>query len=267
MLVENPATPAVVQKFVAQLLNTRQNFINILVETEDRLGELGINTNTLEPGEAEVGFTIPRNLFDDSLEGLIGELRELRFIIRAFSEAVTGSVEPIIVKQISTTDPLFFLGVATPTIIAIGSAVHWVLDTWKKVEEVREVRERTRKLQIEENKALLELFDASIKQTIEAAVEAKITEIMPVVDEKDGRTQELNTHLNLALHSLFARIERGMTVEIRFIHQPLSSEDPEQKKSDQEKEADFAKLAAISPQLVFPLPAANPILMLPRSDR
>ncbi len=265
-IAENPATPAVVQQFVMQLLNTRQQFVNNLTETKDRLGQLGINANTLEPGEAEVGFTIPRDLFDDNLDGLIAELRELRFIIRAFSEAVNGSVEPIVVKQISTTDPLFFFSVATPTIIAIGKAVHWVLDTWKKVEEVREVRERTRKLQIEGDKALLELFDASIKQTIEAAVEAKVKEVAPSADAADGRARELDIHLRHALDSLFARIERGMTVEIRFIPPPASSDDLNPEVAAQGAAEGFAQLAEISPQLVFPSPAASPVLTLPHRN-
>lgn len=265
-VTENPATPAVVQQYVAELLSKRQQFLTTLTELRDRLVRLGITATTLEPGEAEIGFTIPRQLFEDNLEGLIGELRELRFIIRAFSEAVTGSVEPIVVKQISTTDPLFFFGVAAPTIIAIGKAVHWVLDTWKKVEDVREVRERTRKLEIEGDKAILGMFDASIKQTIDTAVEAKVREIAPPTDEKDGRARELDTHLRQALHSLFARIERGMTVEIRFLPPPAPGDSATSEAPAEGAATFFVQLAEISPQLIFPPPATDPILALPRAQ-
>lgn len=237
--------------------------LDTLTEVWDRLNRLGITVSKLEQGEAEIGFTIPRQLFEDNLDGLIGELRELRFIIRAFSEAVTGSVEPIVVRQISTTDPLFFFGISVSTIVAIGKAVHWVLDTWKKVEEIREVRERTRKLKFEGGKILLEMFDTNIKKTIDVAVEARVKELAPPTDGKDGRARELETHLNHALHSLFARIERGMTVEIRFLPPSVPSDS---EASDEATTTLFGQLAEISPQLVFPPPAAEPILALPRAQ-
>jgi hypothetical protein len=265
-VAENPATPAVAQQHVGDLFNRRQQFLSTLAELRDRLNLLGITTSELKPGEAEVGFTIPRQLFEDNLDGLIGELREIRFIIRAFSEASTGSVEPIVVKQISTTDPLFFFGVSVPTIVAIGKAVHWVLDTWKKVEEIRKVRADTRKLNIEGDKAILDMFDLSITKTIDAAVEAKVKELAPPTDGKDGRAQELDTHLNHALHSLFARIERGMTVEIRFLPPPAPSDSAASDVSTEATASPFGQLAEISPKLVFPPPAAEPILALPRAQ-
>ena len=77
----------------------------------------------MEPGEAEIGFRLPRQLFEDNLDGLIGELPEIRFIVRAFSEASTGSAEPIIVKQIPTTEPIFFFGMSVSTVVAVGKAV------------------------------------------------------------------------------------------------------------------------------------------------
>ena len=262
-VAENPATPAVVQQYVGDLVTRRQDFLNTLAELRERFDRLGITASRLEPGEAEVGFTIPRQLFEGNLDGLIGELREIRFIIRAFSEAATGSVEPIVVKQISTTDPLFFFGVSVSAIVAIGKAVHWVLDTWKKVEDIRQVRAQTRKLNIEGDKAILDMFDLSITKTIDAAVEAKVKELVPPTDGKDGRARELDTHLNRALHSLFARIERGMTVEIRFLLPPVRSEAVGLEAPGETTAAPFAQLAEISSQLVFPPPAAEPVLALP----
>lgn len=265
-IAENPATPAVAQQYVSNLLDRRQQFLNTLNELRERFDILGITAIRLEPGDAEVGFTIPRHLFDDNLDGLLVELREIRFIIRAFSEVMTGSAEPIVVKQISTTDPLFFFSVSVATIVAIGKSVHWVLDTWKKVEDIREVRERTRKLKIEGEKTLLDMFDIKIKGTIEAAVENKVKELAPSLDGKDGRARELDAHLNHALHSLFARIERGMTVEIRFLPPPEPSDVGAPEGPDTVVTSEFSQLAEVAPKLVFPPPAADPILSLPRAQ-
>ena len=110
----------------------------------------------------EIGITIPRKLFDNNLDGLIAELKEIRFILRAFSEVSTGSVEPVILRQISTTDPLFFLGMPAETIAAVGAAVTWVLSTWRQIEEIRNVRAETQNLQFANCSAVLLMFDAKI---------------------------------------------------------------------------------------------------------
>jgi hypothetical protein len=77
---------------------------------------------------------------------LIKELSEIKFIIRAFSELALGTSEKIEVRQISTTDPQFFLHVDVATVIMIGAAAKWAIDRWKDIEDIRKVRAETRKL-------------------------------------------------------------------------------------------------------------------------
>lgn len=78
-------------------------------------------------GEAEVSFLMPRSIFDNSFEGLIDELEELKFIVRTFSEISTGGIEEVTVGQISTSDPLFSLGMNPETVLLLGAAVSWAL--------------------------------------------------------------------------------------------------------------------------------------------
>lgn len=264
-IIENPATPAVVQQYASDLLSRRQEYLTTLTELQARLDRIGVVASGLQAGEAEVGFTIPRSLFRDDLEGLIGELEEVRFIIRPFSEAATGSAEPVIVRQISTTDPLFFFSLALPTVVMLGDAVHWVLDTWKKVEEIRQLRAKTRGIKIENAAAIVELCDAGIKKTVDAAVEAKVKELAPPADGKAGRPHEVENHMRYALESLFARIERGMTVEVKFLPPPAPAGDEATTEAVREA-AQFTRLSEISAQLVFPQPTAEPVLALPRGQ-
>jgi hypothetical protein len=88
-------------------------------------------------------------------------------IIRAFSEAATGSVEPIEVRQISTSDPLFFFGMAPKTIAMIGAAVTWALSTWKQAEEIRNIRAETEKIPAFKDDPIEKLFAYKIKQQVE----------------------------------------------------------------------------------------------------
>jgi hypothetical protein len=142
---QNAVTPAVSQQKIQELLTQRQNYLNQITHLRDSLKAVGVEAVGLKEGEAEIGFLLPRSLFNNDFESLIDELEELDFILRAFSELALGTVEKIEVHQISTSDPQFFFGMSAVTIAAIGTAITWALSTWKQVEDVRRVRAETRK--------------------------------------------------------------------------------------------------------------------------
>jgi hypothetical protein len=255
----NPMSPAVVHQRVNQIVADRQAYLTTISELRDRLQLVGVFASKLQPGDAEVGFRIPRELFDDNLDGLIGELREIRFIIRSFAEVATGAAEPIIVREISTTDPLFFFGMTASTVAMIGRATCWVLETWKQVEEIRKLRVETQRLGIAREKDLLDILDKSVTEKIEATIKARVRELVP--DESDGRPKELQTHMTLALQSMFARVERGMSIEIRFLPPSVAAET---EVTASPTSMSFATLAEIAPNLAFPPTLGTPILHLPR---
>lgn len=140
LIRDNPMTPQVALNAITNLVARRQEYLENLQELKRRLEQLGIQGSQIEPGQAEIGILLPRELFQNHLEELIGELRVLNRVIRAFSEVATGAAEPIEVHQISTSDPVFFFGLSATTIAIFGKAVKWALDTWKQVEDIRKVR-------------------------------------------------------------------------------------------------------------------------------
>jgi hypothetical protein len=196
---------------------------------------------------------------------LIKELSEIKFIIRAFSELALGTSEKIEVRQISTTDPQFFLHVDVATVIMIGAAAKWAIDRWKDIEDIRKVRAETRKLSSFTEKEVQDIFDSKVNTTIEKAVDDKTEELIGAIRDKGGpRINEQRQHVKLALQSLLARTERGMTVEIRSV--PPSAT-PGGAAPSAEEQTKFAALEAVSKQLVFPKPDENPILKLPEADK
>jgi hypothetical protein len=110
-LQKNRITPAVTQQKLQQLLGERQNYIDQITRLRDSLNAVGIRATALVEGDAEIGILLPRALFNNELGSLIRELAEIKFILRAFSEVATGSIESIEVRQISTSDPQFFFHV------------------------------------------------------------------------------------------------------------------------------------------------------------
>jgi len=59
-----------------------------------------------------------------------------------------------------------------------------------------------------------------------------------------------------------ARIERGMTVQIRFVPPPANQSDSDPQPTTENTKA-FSTLQQIAPQLLFPPPEKAPILEIP----
>lgn len=259
---ENSMTPIVVQNEVETIRNERNAVLGHLNAAKGSLMGLGFNRGSLEPGEAEVGFQIPRIIFDNELGGLARELSDLRLIIRAFSELSGNPGEQIEVRQISTTDPIFFFALALGTISYIGRGVGFCLDQWKKVEEIRLLRAQTANLQAgPKGEQLVAHFDEMIDEKIKSEVRKEAERLVGPGDGSAGRRNELINHVELALSGLLARIERGMVVELR-LGPPVPVPDGDGDAAAIQEA--FVEIERIRDQLAFPQPSNEPLLKLTR---
>jgi hypothetical protein len=265
LMVQNAMTPAVARDRVNQVVTSRSNYMTEISATKKGLERLGFKANGLEPGEAEIGFLIPRELFDNYFDGLIDELKDINQIIRWFSETTTGSVEPVLVRQLSSSDPSFFLGLNPVTVAEIAGAITWLLNTWKQVLEIKKIHHEARELTLAED--TLKALEKEVSRKIDSAISEKMQELLPKSRQSKERKHELESGLNWALQALFARIERGLTVEIRFV-------EPTKQKSESEREGeaeqpsgpDYNALRENVKGLVFPPTLGEPILKLSHAD-
>lgn len=113
---------------------------------------------------------------------------------------------------------------------------------------------------------VLKPLEAEITKTVCDAIDARVKELMARVEEKKGRKHELETALRWAMESLFARIERGMTVEIRFIPPAESRETIEGGEIESVAPTVFEQLNNVSTELDFPALQGEPILRLPTRE-
>ena len=261
-VAENGMTPAVAEKFARSLVEERQEFLDYLENIANGLSALGFEPTKLEEGEAEVGFQLPRALFNNELSGLIDELRAVQRMVRTFSEVATGSAEPIEVRQISTSDPTFWLLLGYGTAHLIGRVTTWALDRWKTVEEIRNLREQTRKSGVFTKDEIEGMFDKKIKETVDQAIADETEQLIAGSGADPGRKNELRTAVKWALEALLGRIERGMTIEIRYLPPPAANE--EVLEGNEESVSAQQEMARIVSQLVFPAPSSHPVLKLPK---
>lgn len=257
-ITNNAMTPAVVRDHANRVNGQRASYLQSLQTTDQGLSQLGIKPLALTPGQAEIGFLIPRDLFKNELDLLVKELNVIRVIIGFFAEATTGQAQRIDVHQISSSDPTFFFGLDISTMVEIGGAITWLLHTWKQSLEIRSLHQQGKKLGLTDEE--LKPIHDKIAITVENAIDARLKELLPGKAQRD-RLPELENDLRWALRSLFARIERGLAIEIRFIEPPKKPDESGHAAAARAKE--FGKMQEISKGLEFPAPAKDAILELP----
>lgn len=257
-------TPAVVQQKLRELVTERDGYITRLTQLRDILQSLGIERSAINPGEAEIEILIPREFFRNHLDLLVKELGTTNQILRTFSEAAIGTAEPVQVRQISTTDPLFFLGLDPRAVAMVAAAVTWALSVWKKIENIRKVRARIRSLNIHTDAELKTAFDNKIEEQIANEVQAQVTKMIGEPKAEAGRPTELRAHVEWALTSILARLEHGFKIEVRSLPPEPVPEDADT--SAKAKAAALNELQQVQSQLVFPKIEGPPVLKLPPSE-
>jgi hypothetical protein len=67
----NPLSPSVVGDKLKGWIDARNNYVSRLQPLRDTLKEMQIEPVSLQPGEAEIGFLVPRELFNNRLTDMI----------------------------------------------------------------------------------------------------------------------------------------------------------------------------------------------------
>ncbi|MCB2013693.1 MAG: hypothetical protein R3E11_10490 [Sphingobium sp.] len=259
VISENAATPAVIRDHIMEISQKRASEIT---RYKNLLGELtyfGFEPTENDVDEGQIGFKIPRDIFHNNLPGLINELNFIRKFVRLVAEAESEEPGKIEVGEISTTDPVFWLIVAYGVAKSVGKVTDWCLDTWKKVEDIRNVRAQTAQLQSFSAEEVDQIFGTKIQGQIDASIQEKVEQLTAEVTDQ-ARKNELQNGLRPTLRQFLARIERGMTVDVRYLPAPTKAgENEEVVEAREERQSEIHVVAA---KLVFPRPVGEPVLQI-----
>jgi hypothetical protein len=138
----NAMTPSVARDFVQDLTTRREAFLDTVATTRKNLEKLGVKDVALQPGEADLAFLIPRDIFSNQLGEFAKELKFINQFIQHSSEALIGHPEPVELEQLSSSDPTIHLFANATVIGFIATIADKFLESWKKIEEIREIRGR-----------------------------------------------------------------------------------------------------------------------------
>jgi len=263
LIAANPATPAVIRDGLSNIINERQAQIQHFNSLNDELAYFGFELPENETNQGQVGFKVPRSMFDNNLQGMIDELNFIKRFVRVIAELEGESPDDIEVGNISTSDPVFWFIVAYGVAKGIAKITDWSLKTWKTVEEIRQLRAQTANIGSFTEDEIEKFFGDKIESEIKKSIDEGISVILSEIEDQH-RKNELETGLSSLLKQFLARIERGMTVDVKYLPPPQADGDLEEIVEEREEKAYEMQVAAS--KLVFPRPVGSPVLLLEVSN-
>lgn len=247
----NAMTPAVARDYVQDIATRRATFIQTVKETIQGLKNLGVpQAEKKAAPPAEAAFSVPRTIFHEQLGAFARELQFIDRLLRNMNEALTGESQPTELVALSSSTPTVAVFTSLGALKLLGVVVNSFLDAWKKVEEIRMMREKLKSLGFVSATALDEMtaaIAASVKEVVEESTKLSLAEYR----KDSGRRNELDNALRRDLHRLFGQIERGLTVELK-----INVDDKATSSSDELKQ-----IADIVQKMRFPEPAKEPMLL------
>ena len=256
----NQITPAVALQELQGIQKRLQAFKNALEQAISALRHFRIGDETLSPGQCEIGLLIPRKAVSNCLPELAEELKELSFILNAFSEVATGKKVDLPIRSISSTDLMVYLDAVLPFAACLAVAIERTVTLYKQLLEIRKLREDLRKQGVPDEQTVG--IEDYANKLIEGGIEKASVEIIDkFYHQKDGgRKNELLNAVRISLNKIANRIDRGYNLEVRV--EPIQAKEEDTKKDQHIREA-ILTIQSATPKMQFLKLEGEPILKLP----
>ena len=263
IFASNLITPAKALEDIDKIVNNITQIQTGIKNTIEGLESLNIEKEELEPGTCELGYTIPRKYIDNKLVELKNEIAELNFILNIITEAVTGKTEDYKVKTISSSEFLLYVIIGLQVANALSKATERILNHYKQILEIKVLRNQLTEKGVPAKETI------SIEKYANGLMETEIKKIAKeIIDEhyegENGRKNEIQNGLTIALNKLANRIDSGFSVEIRV--EPLPKPKTEDKDEQYESDVELIKSIQKSANNIDYIEAkGKAILQLPES--
>lgn len=215
ILSENQVTPASALSAVQELRKKVSQFHKSIVGLTGQFKELGVGSEDLTEGAAEVGILLPRDLVGNDLSGLSKEIREFEKHLRTIVEVAEGDGASPKIRSIGTGSLEFFLESSPATAAMLMIAVERIAAFYKQVLEIRLLRKQLEEKDVPA--ATTKPVKVYESEMVSQFIEKLTTDLLKqFYGGKDtGRKNELRVALKNALQFLGDRIDRGVDIEAR----------------------------------------------------
>lgn len=220
IFAQNTITPAKALEDLKEIYFNLETFQTALKSLLSSFEILNIEEEELEPGQCELGYTIPRLYVHNKLSSLKKEISELNFILNSISEAVTGEKQEYEVKTISSSDFLLYILISLGVADVLSKATERILNHYKQILEIKQLRNQLKEKGIPASKT--KAIETHANGMMEDEIKKIAKEVVEQYVKKDnGRKNELENSVVISLNKLANRIDNGFNVEIRV--EPLTA--------------------------------------------
>lgn len=211
---ENQITPANALTELQALAKQANQFFQRVKVIDDAFTELKLERDELEPGQFEIGLSLPKLVTGSDIGSLENEFHEIDFVLKTLQEVVGAGAGSLSVKTISASEWQIYLE-AVPTLAAgLAFAIERIVTLYKNNLEIKKLKKELEERKLPENvlKPLQDHIETTVKNEIRKIAEELVEQYYKNDDQ--GRKNELKNQTSQALRYLADRIDRGATIEV-----------------------------------------------------
>jgi len=238
IIADNNITPANALQEIITLNKKVHSFHESVKRLNNEFGNLDLEYDDLESGEAEIGIAIPPEIVKSNLEGLQEEIHEFDRAFKTFRELSGESIESSKIRSISSSDFQLFLESTPVVAVVLAATIERIVAIYKNVLEIKKIKEDLAKQKVpkEATKGIEDYEKQVVDKELEELSKSLLDENYKGKD--DGRKNELENALRISLRFLAGRIDHGVLVEVRVAEpkEPEQGEDLKEGKKPTTKE-------------------------------
>jgi len=214
-LNSNTVTPANALAELQRIAEVISHFNDVVTQIIGGFEELKIPYEALQPGESEIGATIPWQVVETNLEGLQKNLQQYDRSLKAFGELADDRPDSPAVRSVGSSAFQIFLESTPGIALCIATAIERLCALYKQILEIRVLRKKVKE------QSLPEEVSASIGAYEQVVAKSGIEKIADDLIKEFGknrpkeRLNELRTALAKALKFLATQIDQGVDLEVR----------------------------------------------------
>ena len=220
ILLENRLTP----KLVIAELNALKSDITAakkqLTSFVNSAESLGLSATQSDSDEAEIGIVLPRQLFDNNLEGLAEELASWDKHLRKISEIVDQNAASLRIRIVQTSALTLFLASTIGQAAAITAIIVGLTTVYKNILDIRLKSKELENLNVP--KGAIKEIEKHEQKIVDQTIDQLVNSLMGLYKGDEGRKNELDGFAKLAVRFIANRIDRGATLEaVSYTHLTL----------------------------------------------
>ena len=176
---------------------------------------LGLSATQSDSDEAEIGIVLPRQLFDNNLEGLAEELASWDKHLRKISEIVDQNAASLRIRIVQTSALTLFLASTIGQAAAITAIIVGLTTVYKNILDIRLKSKELENLNVP--KGAIKEIEKHEQKIVDQTIDQLVNSLMGLYNGDEGRKNELDGFAKLAVRFIANRIDRGATLEATLL--------------------------------------------------